>query len=117
MQTSLRGIAEKSALRKEHRFQNLMNELTPEYLTWCWQQLNKKAAPGVDRVTVREYGKNLSENIADLRGRLRRGAYRAKTDTQTFHTEAGGKATSARSSGHRGQGVADRCSQNSRSNI
>jgi hypothetical protein len=26
MQTSLRGIAEKSALRKEHRFQNLINK-------------------------------------------------------------------------------------------
>ncbi|CAK8716647.1 hypothetical protein GKODMF_08260 [Candidatus Electrothrix gigas] len=48
MPTSLRGIAEKSALRKEHRFQNLVNELTPSYLMWCWGKLNKKASPGVD---------------------------------------------------------------------
>ena len=91
MQTSLRGIAEKSALRKEHRFQNLINELTPEYLTWCWQQLNKKAAPGVDKVTVGEYGKNLDENTADLWDRLKRGGYRAKLIVRRFIPKPGGK--------------------------
>ncbi len=30
MQTSLRRIAEKAVLRKEHRFQNLMREFTPQ---------------------------------------------------------------------------------------
>ena len=30
MQTSLRGIAEKSALHKDHRFQNLMGLIGPE---------------------------------------------------------------------------------------
>ncbi|QTA90914.1 hypothetical protein [Desulfonema magnum] len=48
MPTSLRGMAEKAALRKEHRFQNLTNELTPKYLKWCRQRLNKKSAPGAD---------------------------------------------------------------------
>ena len=91
MPTSLRGIAEKSALRKEHRFQNLTNELTPEYLSWCWEQLNKKAAPGVDNVTVREYGENLSENIADLWSRLKRGGYRAKLIVRRFIPKPGGK--------------------------
>ena len=84
MQTSLWGMAEKSALRKEHRFQNLTNELTPEYLTWCREQLNKKAAPGADKVTVREYGENLTGNIADLRSRLKRGGYRAKLTVRRF---------------------------------
>ncbi|CAK8721001.1 hypothetical protein GKODMF_12615 [Candidatus Electrothrix gigas] len=64
MPTSLRGIAEKSAMRKEHRFQNLVNELTPSYLKWCWGKLNKKASPGVDKITVRAYGKHLIENIS-----------------------------------------------------
>ncbi len=91
MQTSLRGIAEKAALRKEHRFRNLINELTPEYLTRSRQQLNKKAAPGADKVTVREYGENLSENMADLRGRLKRGGYRAKLILRRFIPKAGGK--------------------------
>ncbi len=91
MQTSLWGTAEKSALRKEHRFQNLTNELTPEYLTWCREQLNKKAAPGVDKVTVREYGKNLTGSIADLRSRLKRGGYRAELTIRRFIPKPGGK--------------------------
>ena len=91
MQTSLRRTAETSALRKEHRFRNLINELTPEYPTWCRGQLNKKAAPGADRVTVREYGENLQENITDLRERLKRGAYRAKLILRRFIPKAGGK--------------------------
>ncbi|WP_207681267.1 group II intron reverse transcriptase/maturase [Desulfonema magnum] len=91
MPTSLRGMAEKSALRKEHRFQSLTNELTPEYLTWCRQQLNKKAAPGVDKITVREYGGNLPENIADLQSRLKRGGYRAKLILRRFIPKPGGK--------------------------
>ena len=91
MPTSLRGIAEKSALRKEHRFQNLVNELTPSYLMWCWGKLNKKASPGVDKITVREYGKDLKQNISDLYGRLKRGAYRAKLIARRFIPKAGGK--------------------------
>lgn len=91
MPTSLRGIAEKSALRKEHRFQNLVNELTPSYLKWCWGKLNKKASPGVDKLTVREYGQDLLKNISDLHGRLKRGAYRAKLIARRFIPKAGGK--------------------------
>jgi retron-type reverse transcriptase len=91
MPTSLRGIAEKSALRKEHRFQNLVNELTPSYLMWCWGKLNKKASPGVDKITVREYGKDLKQNISDLYGRLKREAYRAKLIARRFIPKAGGK--------------------------
>jgi hypothetical protein len=50
MQTSLWSIAEKSALRKEHRFQNLINELTPDYPAWSRQQLNMNASPGTDKM-------------------------------------------------------------------
>jgi group II intron reverse transcriptase/maturase len=91
MRTSLRGMAEKSALRKEHRFQNLINELTPECLTWCRQRSDKKAAPGVDKVTVREHGENLSENIKDLRGRLKRGGCRAKLTVRCLMPKSGGR--------------------------
>jgi len=54
-------------------------------------QLNKKAAPGADRVTVRKYGRNLTENIADLVGRLKRGGYRAKLILRRFIPKPGGK--------------------------
>ena len=91
MQTSLRGIAEKSALRKEHRFQNLINELTPDYLAWSWQQLNMNAAPGIDKINARQYGENLLENIEDLHDRLIKGTYRARLILRRFIPKTGGK--------------------------
>ena len=78
MQTSLRGIAKKSALHKEHRFQNLMALLTTGFLLWCWKKLNKKSTPGVDRITARQYGENLEGNIAKLVESVKGGWYRAK---------------------------------------
>jgi len=44
MQTSLRGIANKAAQNKTHRFQNLYSLLTLGFLLYCWQFVNKKAA-------------------------------------------------------------------------
>ena len=40
--------------------------------------LKRDAAPGVDGETWQRYGERLEANLADLSGRLRRGAYRAK---------------------------------------
>ena len=91
MPTSLWSIAEKSALRKEHRFQSLINELTPDYLAWSWQQLNMNAAPGIDKIDAREYGENLLENIEDLHDRLIKGTYRAKLILRRFIPKTGGK--------------------------
>jgi len=47
-------------------------------LQYCFKQLRQTAGAGVDRVTAKEYGRNFSENVNDLIGRLKRGGYRAK---------------------------------------
>lgn len=52
--------------------------------------LKRKAAPGVDGVTWRAYGENLEENLQDLSGRVRRGAYRAKPVGRTYIPKANG---------------------------
>ena len=91
MQTSLRGIAKKSALFKEHRFQNLMGILTTGFLMWCWGFLNKKSAPGVDRVSAGQYAENLESNISELMEKTRRGCYRAKLVLRRFIPKPGGK--------------------------
>jgi len=91
MQTSLQRIAEKSALQKEHRFQNLMILLTAVFLHWCWKKLNKKSAPGVDRVTAWQYGENLEGNIAKLVESAKEGWYRAKLILRRFIPKPGGK--------------------------
>ena len=50
MQTSLRGIAKRAKEDPKHRFGNLYSLLNEANLRWCFPQLNRKAAPGVDGI-------------------------------------------------------------------
>jgi len=77
-QTSLRGIATKARERPGHRFENLYGELNEELLRESWKRLNKAAASGVDRVTAREYAKDLDGNLERLVKRLKSKRYRAR---------------------------------------
>lgn len=77
MQTSLRGIANKARKNKKNRFANLYTMLNEINLHYCWKFVNKKAVPGVDKTTAREYEKKLPEHISNLVGRLKRKSYRA----------------------------------------
>lgn len=91
MQTSLEGIANKARRNQEHRFQDLFRLLNEEYLTDTYAKLNKSSAPGVDRVTTREYGKNLDDNVRDLVARLKGGRYHAKLVRRKNIPKGGGK--------------------------
>lgn len=91
MQTSLRGIANKARADKHHRFDNLFGLLNEEGLRSCWRLLNTRAANGVDRVTAREYAKDLVANIGRLVERLKRGSYRAKLVRRRHIPKEGGK--------------------------
>ncbi|MCP4198284.1 MAG: group II intron reverse transcriptase/maturase, partial [Proteobacteria bacterium] len=91
MQTSLRGIAYKAGVKKKHRFQNLFKMPDEQCLKETFGRLNKKSAPGIDRVTIREYGENLEENVRDLVGRVKRGGYRAKLIRRKYIPKANGK--------------------------
>jgi len=53
--------------------------------------LKRNAAPGVDDETWRRYGKNLDENLRDLAGRLKRGAYRAKPVKRAYIPKPDGR--------------------------
>jgi hypothetical protein len=77
-QTFLRAIAEKAYTDKHHRFGDWYRWLNQDILRLCFFRLRKDAARGVDGVTYQEYEKNLEANLADLEGRLRRKAYRAR---------------------------------------
>ncbi len=50
--TFLRAISTKAGTAKAHRFQNLYQHLNEELLHHAWRSLNKKGAPGVDKVTI-----------------------------------------------------------------
>jgi len=91
VQTSLRGIANKAAKQRKHRFGNLYELLNEENLSWCWQFLRKEAAPGIDRVDYAEYQAELDSNIHDLVDRLKGKRYRARLVRRHYIPKPNGK--------------------------
>jgi RNA-directed DNA polymerase len=91
VQTSLQGIAEKAKRQPGYRFLNLYTMLNYENLLDSWRYLKKDAACGVDRISAREYEKNLEGNIRSLVERLKRKGYRAKLVRRQYIPKGKGK--------------------------
>jgi hypothetical protein len=90
-QTFLRAIAEKASTNKQHRFGDLYRRLNRDVLRLSFFRLRKDAASGVDGVTFRQYERNLETNLADLEGRLKRKAYRARLVRRKYIPKGKGK--------------------------
>jgi group II intron reverse transcriptase/maturase len=74
------------------RFTALLHHVyNPEMLRQAYFSLKREAAPGVDGQTWRHYGERLEENLHDLSGRLKRGAYRAKPVRRVYIPKADGR--------------------------
>jgi group II intron reverse transcriptase/maturase len=76
--TSLLTIASKAQALKRHRFLNLYKLIDENLLLYCWRDIRKNAAYGVDRVSAQQYAENLILNIRTLVERLKRKSYRAR---------------------------------------
>ena len=90
----LRGVDEhglRVQLLAKARFTTLMHHVYDlDRLRVAYFGLKRDAAPGMDGQTWREYGEQLEENLEDLSGRLKRGAYRAKPVRRVFIPKADG---------------------------
>ena len=85
-------VREASRKDKRLRFTTLLHHVYDiEALREAYYRLNRKAAPGVDEVTWREYGEKLEDNLQDLSARLKRGAYRAKPVRRVYIPKADGR--------------------------
>jgi len=91
MQTSLHGIAKRAKVAPDHRFGNLFSLLNEENLCWCFPQLNKKSAPGVDAVSYSTFEVKLDENIQRIVEDLKGNRYKAKLVRRKYIPKAGGK--------------------------
>lgn len=91
MQTSLREIANKAKREKKYRFRNLYTMLNELNLLDSWRYLNKGASYGVDRVSAKQYGENLEDNVKELVSRLKRKGYRAKLIRRKYIPKTDGK--------------------------
>ena len=85
----VREVAERD---KTVRFTTLLHHVYQvEHLRAAYYALKRDAAPGVDGETWRHYGEALEENLADLSGRLKRRAYRAKPVKRAYIPKADGR--------------------------
>jgi len=89
--TFLRALSTKAGTAKAHRFQNLYGCLNESLLHHAWTSLNKRGAPGVDKVTIAQYSENLDENIKHLVERLRRDEYRSRLIRRKYIPKGEGK--------------------------
>jgi len=90
-QTFLQAISTKAGSAKAHRFQNFYGSLKESLLCEAWGNLNKRGAPGVDKVTVSHYGEHLEANIKRLVERLKQGEYRSQLIRRKYIPKANGK--------------------------
>jgi RNA-directed DNA polymerase len=92
VQSALGRIRQAALKDKRQRFTSLMHHIYDlSMLREAYYGLKRDAAPGVDGETWREYGEDLESNLAELSGRLRRGAYRAKPVRRVYIAKADGR--------------------------
>lgn len=91
LNTKLNRLAETAKSWPAFQFRTLAHLINEEMLTRAFHELRKDAAAGVDRVTARDYGVRLAENIHDLHQRLRDRRYRAHPLRRVYIPKADGK--------------------------
>jgi len=91
MSQGLTGVRERARRNKQEQFTALLHHVTVDLLLESFYGLKRKAAPGVDGVTWKEYETGLEERLIDLHGRVHRGAYRALPSKRTYIPKANGK--------------------------
>jgi group II intron reverse transcriptase/maturase len=91
MQTSLRGIAKRAEEDPKHRFGNLYSLLNETNLRWCFPQLNRKAAPGVDAIDWTAFEGDLEENVSRIVTDLKEKRYKAKLVRRRYIPKPGGQ--------------------------
>jgi RNA-directed DNA polymerase len=89
--SALEQVRQVAVRERKEQFTALLHHVSIDRLKACFLRLNPKAAPGVDQVTWREYGRDLDDNIQNLHSRLHRGAYRAKPSRRAFIPKADGQ--------------------------
>jgi RNA-directed DNA polymerase len=91
MQTSLEAISNKARREKKYRFRNLYGMINEGLLQESWKRLNKKAAPGVDKIIYEEYNRNIKNNIKNIVTKLKQKKYKAKLVRRLYIDKGNGK--------------------------
>lgn len=76
---------------KTVRFNNLLTRINLESLREAFRELDGTKARGIDKITKRDYGRNLEPNLQDLIDRIHKGSYRPQPKRRVMIPKANGK--------------------------
>lgn len=88
---TLLELKRKAEQEPKHRFRSLYREIDLSMLYESFRDLKRKAAPGVDGVTVEDYEKDLDSNLRQLLERLVSKTYRAQNVRRRYIPKGKGK--------------------------
>src|SRR5689334_18880954 len=88
---ALERIRKVTRERTKERFTTLFHHISVDLLEEAFFELKKNAAPGVDRLTWRDYEADLERKLEDLHGRVQRGAYRALPSRRVYIPKPDGR--------------------------
>ncbi len=88
---ALDRVRKAARLGKKEKFTALLHHISVETLEVAFYALKRKASPGVDGVTWREYEAGLERRLIDLHGRIHRGSYRPQPSRRTYIPKADGR--------------------------
>ena len=89
--TKLQRIAEQAAQYPRMVFDNLYHLIDMDFLREAYRQTRKNGAPGVDKVTAKQYAEDLEANLHDLHRRLCEHRYTAPPVERVWIEKEGGK--------------------------
>jgi RNA-directed DNA polymerase len=89
--SGLERVREVAVRDKEARFTALLHHVSVHRLMLAFDDLKKRAAPGVDGMTWHAYEQDLQENLRDLHARVQSGRYRAKPSRRVYIPKADGR--------------------------
>jgi RNA-directed DNA polymerase len=87
----IHGVREAARRDKGLKFTALLHHVNERLLLDSFHLLKKDAAPGVDDITWKEYEQGVEGRIADLHGRVHRGAYRAQPSRRVYIPKPDGR--------------------------
>jgi len=87
----LHGVREAARKDSTLKFTALLHHVNEDCLLEAFYNLKKTAAVGVDGVTWHEYEQDVAARIADLHGRIHRGAYRAQPSRRAWIPKPDGR--------------------------
>jgi len=84
-------VREAARKSRQLKFTALLHHVNVSLLRSSFYRLKKTAAVGVDGVTWHDYERDLENHLADLHGRIHRGAFRAAPSKRVYIEKADGK--------------------------